>query len=264
MTITRPTFTIGVSLKMYFGLAETARWSKAVARIAATHDAFASGIVNAFVLPTFPAIASACEAFAGTAVAIGAQNLHWEDSGAWTGEVSGPVLRELGATYVEVGHAERRSAFGEIDDIVAAKTAAALRNGLTPVLCVGEPECVSAAEAAKWCVSEVRSALADASAHGPLGRVVVAYEPRWAIGAAAPAHSEHIREICDALRSTLAAIGAHPGSTVIYGGSARPGLLTQLDGAVDGLFLGRFAHNPVAVGQVLDEALALSRSTLVA
>ena len=130
--------TVGVSLKKYFGHADARRWFARVADLAARHPAVASGRVECFVIPTYLQVLPALEAFAGTPVLVGAQDLAAADSGAYTGEVSGAELAEVGVRLVEVGHAERRRLFAETEAVVAAKTAAALRNGLTPVLCLGE------------------------------------------------------------------------------------------------------------------------------
>ncbi|MEU3274495.1 triose-phosphate isomerase family protein [Saccharomonospora sp. NPDC006951] len=239
---------LGISLKLYFSHARTLEWSRDVAALAA-HEAIAGGHAELFVLPSFPSIPAVAGIFEGTPVRVGAQDLCAEDGGAFTGEVGGPLLRELGCTYAEVGHAERRRLYGEDDATVAGKTQAALRNDLVPVLCVGEPDRVSSAEAAERCVAEVESALGGSS-----GPVVVAYEPHWAIGAERPAPDSHIAEVCGTLKDRL-------GVRVIYGGSAGPGLLTRLGTSVDGLFLGRFAHDPAAVGKVMDEALALAKGS---
>lgn len=255
-------YTIGVSLKMYFGLRETVQWCEQVARIAADHEAIASGAAELFVLPVLPALLPVADIFAGTPISVGAQDLFWEDLGAWTGHVGGPILREAGARYAEVGHAERR-ALGETDEVVSAKVAAALRNELTPVICVGEESDAGTAAATQACVAELDRDLQDARERGLLAPVVVAYEPRWAIGASRPAGVEHIRAVCAGLARALGGTEAVRGHRVIYGGSAGPGLLTELDGAVTGLFLGRFAHDPYAVGQVLDEVLALRSRSLV-
>ncbi|ASR35835.1 triose-phosphate isomerase [Prauserella marina] len=237
---------LGISLKLYFSHARTLEWSRDVAALA-SHAAIEGGHAELFVLPSFPSIPAVAEIFAGTPIRVGSQDLSAEDGGAFTGEVGGPLLRELGCTYAEVGHAERRRRHGEGDAIVAAKTKAALRNDLVPVLCVGEPDRVPSADAAEHCAAEVESALG-----GSPGPVLVAYEPHWAIGAARPAPESHITEVCGTLKDRL-------GVRVIYGGSAGPGLLTRLGTSVDGLFLGRFAHDPAAVGKVLDEALALAK-----
>ncbi|MCX4787396.1 MULTISPECIES: triose-phosphate isomerase family protein [unclassified Streptomyces] len=252
-----PRVTIGVSLKMYFGHHETLNWARRIADTAAHHPAVTSGTAELFVLPAFPAIVPVAGILAGTGVRTGAQDLATEDTGPYTGEVSGTHLKEIGASYAEVGHAERRRLFGEGDTVVAAKTAAALRNGLTPVLCVGELDPVAPAEAAARTVAEAARILATAAHDGAPAPVVIAYEPQWAIGAPEPASPEHIRTVCEALTAWLATGPALTGSRVIYGGSAGPGLLTELGTGVGGLFLGRFAHDPAAVERILDEAMAL-------
>ncbi len=249
------TVTVGVSLKMYFGHAAALDWFGRVADVARAHDGVTTGAIELFVIPSFTSIPGAIDAFAGTKVAVGAQDLFWEDNGAFTGEVSGSELAELGVGMVEVGHAERRRIFNETEQIVAAKTAAALRNGIAPVLCIGEESTSAPDDAALTCIAQLRAALADA----PAGRVIVAYEPVWAIGAAQPAEPGYIRSVCRALRRALTELPGREGSIVIYGGSAGPGLLGQLGGDVDGIFLGRFAHDPAALNSVLDEALELTR-----
>ncbi|HSU70599.1 MAG TPA: triose-phosphate isomerase family protein [Micrococcaceae bacterium] len=247
--------TIGVSLKMYFGHAQTLEWMRSIADIARGHPAVRNGSLRLFALPAFPALPESRQLLAGSGVSLGAQDLFWEDSGAFTGEVGGPVLAELGCRYVEVGHAERRRIFSEDEAVVAAKTAAVLRNGLTPVLCVGERSRSTAAEAVAACREETRSALAQAA--GDDGPVVIAYEPQWAIGASEPAEPEYIRAVCRGLKNAMAATEGRTDSAVIYGGSAGPGLLPQLGADTDGLFLGRFAHDPAAFASVLDEAAAV-------
>jgi triosephosphate isomerase len=250
--------TFGVSLKMYFGAEETLRWCRNIAKIARGHDAVINGAAEIFVLPSTPVIAQVRDIFAETPISVGAQNLFWEDSGAYTGEVSAVMLRELGCRYVEVGHAERRRLFGETDHVVALKVAAALRNSLVPVICVGEAERCGAEEASAFCITEIDTALQYAPVDRGLAPVVVAYEPQWAIGAPAPALPQHIRHVCQELRRWLALQAPElSGSRVIYGGSAGSGLLSRLAHAVDGLFLGRFVHDPNAFEAVLDEVAAL-------
>jgi triosephosphate isomerase len=253
---------IGVSLKMYFGAQETLAWCRSVADITSRHPAVTTGLAELFILPGAPVIPQTLEVFADTPVKVGAQNLFWEDRGAFTGEVSGAMLRELGCRYVEVGHAERRRLFGEDDVVVAAKTAAALRNRLTPVLCIGEPDQTSVAEASARCIAEVGAALKVAARDDCLGPIVAAYEPQWAIGASQPATPEHIGGVCRALVRWLAANNALGGSRVIYGGSAGPGLLPRLGDAVGGLFLGRFAHDPRAFEAILDDVVAVRRHSV--
>lgn len=246
---------LAVSLKMYFDHEETMDWCRRVAEIAREHPAVVAGDVSLVVLPTFPAIVPAVKIFAGTRVRIGAQNLCWEDRGAFTGEVSGPYLEQIGCRYVEIGHSERRRIFAESDGILASKVSAAFRNHLTPIVCVGEPEHVSVAEAAAVCIGQLDSALRGTSPTG--ARIVAAYEPEWAIGAVRSAPVEHIASVCAALKDWIADHKFMVESQIIYGGAAAPGLLSQLGLSVDGLFLGRFAHDPAALSGVLDEVLRL-------
>ncbi|SKB02219.1 triosephosphate isomerase [Agreia bicolorata] len=246
--MTTPTL-VGVSLKMYFGHAQTLDWISRVGDLARNHPAVQNGSVEVFVIPGFVSLAASVGVLEGTPVLVGAQDLATEDAGAFTGEVSGVELAEVGARVVEVGHAERRALFGETDEIVAKRTSAALRNGLAPVLCVGEKTRSTPEDAATECLRQLDSALDGA----PAGRVIVAYEPVWAIGAAEPAAPAYVRSVCARLH---AAVADRPNSAVIYGGSAGPGLLAELGGEVDGIFLGRFAHDTDALGRVLDEAAA--------
>jgi triosephosphate isomerase len=253
-----PVFTIGVSLKMYFSHAQTLEWSRAVADICARHPAVASGLVEFFVMPTYPAIPAVLEIMKG--LTVGAQDISAEDSGAFTGEVSGAELYELGCRVVEVGHAERRNLYCETDEVVAAKVRAALRSGLVPIVCIGENEQMGIEAAVSESVGQARSALEAARVGGERGRVIFAYEPNWAIGAEQPAEPSYIRQICAGIREEMELDEEFPGPDLIYGGSAGPGLLPQVASAVSGLFLGRFAHDPSAVALILDEAYALAES----
>jgi triosephosphate isomerase (TIM) len=244
---------LGVSLKMYFGHQQTLAWCRDVARMAANHPALGNGDVTLFILPSFPALVPAQQVFAGGPVLLGAQNLYWEDLGPFTGEVSGRQLHEAGCRFVEVGHAERRRLFGEDDGAVAAKTAAALRNGLVPVICVGEDQRMPLQEAAEACAAQLAAALDTAGGQQEVP-VVVAYEPVWAIGSSEPASAEHIRGVCGRLQDWLAGQDRFGYYRVIYGGSAGPGLLARLGPEADGLFLGRFAHDVGALAMIVDEA----------
>jgi triosephosphate isomerase len=242
--------TVAISLKMYFGPARAQAYCATLASLAARHPDVTSGATELVVLPSFVAIPAALSAAGTTRLQVGAQDLATEDAGAFTGEVSGAELAELGVTHVEVGHAERRRLFGEDDAVVRAKTAAALRNGLVPLLCVGETSRLDPEAAAAVVVKQVASAIPD----GTGKRVLVAYEPVWAIGAAEPAPHAYTSAVCEAVR---AALGERLGDFgIVYGGSAGPGLVAALGDSVDGLFLGRFAHDPSAVETVLAELAA--------
>lgn len=245
-----PPVTIGVSLKTYFGHARATAWFAEVAARMRVHPAVVSGSVRVFVIPTYLQVPAALAAFADSPVLVGAQDVSAHPPGAFTGEVSAAELAEVGVAVAEVGHAERRRLFGETDADVAAKTRAALGHGILPVICLGEEDAGDPAAAVATSVAQLYAVLDGA----PAGPVVVAYEPVWAIGAAAPAEPEHVRAVAAALRAALRTAPGRAGSAVLYGGSAGPGLLDRLGHAVDGLFLGRFAHDPDALVAVIDEA----------
>lgn len=242
---------LGVSLKMYFSNKETLDWCKRVLEIAENHPAVVKNLATLFILPSTPTLAAVGSMLANSKVQLGAQDLFHQDRGAFTGEVGGPILRELGCSYVAIGHAERRDLFGETDHDVAEKLAAALRNDLIPVLCVGEKSQTSAEEAAEICIKQIEAS-GTVSDLEQLN-VVVAYEPVWAIGAEAPAPEAHILEVCSLLTKFLMGSARFKNSRVIYGGSAGPGLLTRLRGDLSGLFLGRFAHDTDNLVKVLNE-----------
>jgi triosephosphate isomerase len=245
---------IGVSTKMYLGYQASLRWLSEVRAVVDARPALAgSGDILVFVIPSFPVLAQAGTILAGSPVLLGAQNCAWAD-GPLTGEVSPGMLAELGVALVEIGHAERRVLFGEDDDVVARKVGAALDAGLTPLLCVGEPARVSPEDAADVCLRQARSAAGHDDSLLP--RLVLAYEPVWAIGADQPAEPAYVNAVVALIREGLGA-----SCPIIYGGSAGPGLLPQLT-AADGLFLGRFAHDAGNLGRVLDEALEATRGQI--
>lgn len=239
---------VGVSTKMYLGYQDSLDWLDRVRAEVSARPALA-GKVEVFVAPSFPVLESARRILAGSGVLLAAQNSS-VSGGALTGEVSPALLAELGVQLVEIGHAERRRIFGEDDDVVARKTAAVSAAGMTPLLCIGEEEQHSATEAVDYCFQQVTSALAGAP---ELESLVLAYEPVWAIGATEPAPPAYVNDVVEGLRQRLLDSGIKPG--IVYGGSAGPGLLPRL-GSVDGLFLGRFAHDAGNLGIVFDEAMA--------
>lgn len=187
---------------------------------------------------------------------LGAQDCMWEEYGAYTGEVSPAAIKSLGCSIVELGHAERRAIFGETDEQTARKAAATSAQGMVPLVCVGEvtaPGAV-ASEAVGQAVSEcavlVQAVLNAIPAEAP---VIFAYEPVWAIGKPKPAGVDHVAAVVEGIRGV---IGARPGTArVLYGGSAGPGLWGAggLGKAVDGMFLGRFAHEIEGVRKVVRE-----------
>lgn len=243
---------IAISLKLYFDVPRTRSWCEQVASLASIHPVVVAGATEVVVLPSLPALPAAVAALAGSGVRLGAQDLFHEDRGAFTGAISGADLRGVGCTYVEVGHFERRALFGEDDRLVALKTQAAWRNRLIPILCIGETSRQSVDASVVQCVRQLELVLpSDLGGAGPL---VLAYEPSWAIGAAEPAAPDHVVAVIRDVRTWLANHRAHVPARIIYGGSAGVGLLSDLGAAVDGLFLGRFAHDTTALAQILDES----------
>jgi len=207
--------------KMYKGPAETAEFCLGL------REQDLDG-VDVVVCPPFVSLAVAVQVLAGTEIAVGAQNVHWENEGAFTGEISPPMLRELGVYGAIVGHSERRQYFGETDETVGRRTRAALAAGLFVIACVGETE----AERERGETEDVlRRQLAHLEADDNL---VIAYEPVWAIGTGKTATPE----IADAAHAFVKSIIDVP---VLYGGSVKPENAAELmthGGHVDGALVG--------------------------
>jgi L-erythrulose 1-phosphate isomerase len=230
---------IGTSWKMNKTLAEARAFADG---LAASSFAF-NDAVQPFVIPPFPYIAEVAARLAKTRVKVGAQNMHWADHGAWTGEISPIMIKDCGATLVEIGHSERRTHFGETDETVALKVQAALRHGLTALVCIGDTRAeYDVGETSAALERQVRGLLKYVSGNAK-GNVIIAYEPVWSIGdggtPAAPefANEQHVK--IDALVRKLTG-DALP---ILYGGSVNPqncvALATQSN--IDGLFIGRSA-----------------------
>lgn len=242
---------LGVSLKMYFDHNRTLAWVQEISTRAS--DAAHAG-VEVVVMPSFPSLEQVARIGASNGIKVGAQDMHWAPAGPFTGEVSGTSLTQVGCDYVLIGHAERRASFGDTDDVVAKKLAAGLRAHLTPVLCVGEVREVAPQDAADQCVRQLESATSALDYAARQRPLVVAYEPVWAIGKTDPAPLEHVRTVAYALRQWADHWWGGE-ARVAYGGSAGSGLFEDFGDAIDGLFLGRYAHEPQAFGKILDEAL---------
>ena len=197
----------------------------------------------------FVDIPAALKAFRDTRIAIGAQNVHFASSGAFTGEISAEMLRDLGVRYVIVGHSERRQMFGETDEIVNQKLHAALNAGLSPILCVGETAEQRELGVTLECIAlQVKTALANVSPDR-IRRVVIAYEPIWAIGTGKTPSAEQANEVCEAIRTVVRKLyGARIARSVSiqYGGSMNQhnaeSLLAQPD--IDGGLIGGASLNP--------------------
>lgn len=214
--------------------------------------------VDLAVFPTFFGVRVLVDALAGTSVAVGAQDLHWEPGGAFTGEVSGAMLTDAGATMVIVGHSERRHVMGESDEIVARKLAAALRAGLVPILCVGELLGERDAGKEKTVVERQLASAFQGVAGDMAARVVVAYEPVWAIGTGRTASPDDAEAMHGAVRSWLSAhVGAQAVSMrILYGGSVKPdnsaGLIARDN--VDGFLVGGASLDPASFVAIAEAA----------
>ncbi|MGB5953101.1 MAG: triose-phosphate isomerase [Ornithinimicrobium sp.] len=208
------------------------------------------GQVEVAVLPPFTDIRSVQTLIQGDLLELkyGAQDLSAQDSGAYTGEISGAFLAKLGCTYVAVGHSERREYHQESDELVGKKVAAALRHGLSPILCVGEPlEVREAGNHVQVVLEQVRAALSGLDS-AQIASVVVAYEPVWAIGTGEVATPEDAQEVCAAVRSELAELaGADVAAEmrIIYGGSVKPTSVVDLmeQDDIDGALVGGASIN---------------------
>ncbi|KAL8876803.1 MAG: hypothetical protein Q9198_005066 [Flavoplaca austrocitrina] len=247
---------IGISTKMYFDLPTTTKYISSLPQPPSS--------TSLFIIPSFPALPAAQQILADkddsakqkrfSPVLLGAQNCHHEDTGPFTGEVSPLMLEQLGCSIVELGHAERRAApFNETDEIITLKALAAIRNNLVPLICIGERNrspiaSQSVGIAIGECGTQIKAILDAVPADREL---IFAYEPVWAIGADEPAPSYHIVTVVEQLKRMVQ--GRVGGVRWLYGGSAGPGIWRDLKGAVDGLFLGRFAHDMRNVDMILNE-----------
>jgi triosephosphate isomerase len=246
----RPRRIVGVSLKMYFDLPATLSYVRGVLQL--DGDAW-NARIDLFVIPDFVSLTESARILESSSIMLGAQDTFWEDAGAHTGEVSPLVLRQAGARIVEIGHAERRALFGETDEWVAKKAGAAARNGLIPLVCIGERTHHSSVSAAvgtaiQECTPQVKAVLAAVPEDQ---EVILAYEPVWAIGAKEPADADHVVNVTKELRKLAA--GRSGATRIVYGGSAGPGTFAKIAEGVDGLFLGRFAHDINNLKKVIGE-----------
>ncbi|NUP89435.1 MAG: triose-phosphate isomerase [Candidatus Sumerlaeia bacterium] len=199
--------------------------------------------VEVGVCPVFTVIPLVAPLLAGSAIRFGAQNVAWADSGAFTGEVSGEMLRELGCSYAIVGHSERRQHFGETDERVNARAKAALRWDLTPIVCVGETlKQREADETMTVVTAQVQGCFAGWTA-AEARRAIIAYEPVWAIGTgkvATPAQAQEVHAVIRALLTRLFDAGTAQSIRIQYGGSVKPDnveeLMAQPD--IDGALVG--------------------------
>jgi triosephosphate isomerase len=210
------------------------------------------------VCPPYPALRAAVEICAQSRVRIAAQNMHEQPDGAFTGEVSAPMLLELGVDAVILGHSERRQHFGETDEALARKLPAALDAGLEPILCVGETEIERDAGATEAVLQRQVSSDVTAVTDDRLGRLVIAYEPVWAIGTGRTATPDQAAEAIAFVRSLVAGRSAAAGEEVrvLYGGSVKPENAPELlaQPGIDGALVGGASLDPEAFAQIVEAA----------
>jgi triosephosphate isomerase len=218
-------------------------------RIAATQS-------DVVICPAFAALAEVVERRRGTAVKVAAQNMHEEDAGAFTGEVSAPMLAELDVEAVILGHSERRQYFNETDEALARKVPAALAHDLEPILCVGESETARDAGETEEVLERQLQADLAALEPGQIAGVVIAYEPIWAIGTGRTATPEQAQEACAFIRDVLRARAAAERVRILYGGSVKAAnaaeILSQPD--IDGALVGGASLDPEEFAAIVDSA----------
>lgn len=233
-----PDLWVGTSWKMNKTQAEAAAFADALAQADAARDPR----IQRFVVPPFPYLREVADRLRDGSVRTGAQNMHWEDAGAWTGEVSPLMLKDCGADLVELGHSERRTHFGETDETVGLKTAAAMRHGITPLICIGETLAERDAGAAEAVLErQVRAALEPVAQSDAM--LLLAYEPVWAIGdGGSPASSDYAEARHTDIKAVARTIMGRD-IPCLYGGSVNPDNCEELItcGHIDGLFIGRSA-----------------------
>jgi triosephosphate isomerase len=225
--------------KMYKTVAEAVDLAKAIRAGLESRPPY----LDVVLCPPFTALQAVAQALKGSRVAVGGQNLHWENQGAFTGEVSPVMLREVGCSFVILGHSERRQQFGETDEGVGNKARAAVAHDLTPLICVGET--LSERESGRTLEiveRQVERALRHLGAE-QASRTVISYEPVWAIGTGHAATPEQAEEVQAFIRKLVAISHGEPVADalrVLYGGSVKPDNIAELmaQGDIDGALVG--------------------------
>ncbi|WP_027133256.1 triose-phosphate isomerase [Geminicoccus roseus] len=239
-------FRVGTGWKMNHTLAMARDYAQALAAAERPEG------IDLFVLPPATALTEVVRLLEGSGVRVGAQNAHWAEKGAWTGEISMTMVADAGATLIELGHSERRAHFGETDLDVNRKVRAAIDHGLIPLVCVGETgDDKRLGAAIETNARQARMAMAGLS-HAEAAKVWLAYEPVWAIGEGGiPATPEDAKPVHAAIkRAVLDLVGVEP--PVLYGGSVNPQNAEALAVVpeVDGLFVGRSAWTAQGLLQI--------------
>jgi triosephosphate isomerase len=215
--------------------------------------------VQSVICAPFTALPAVVEAVKGTTLKVGAQNLHFEDSGAFTGEISGVMLRDLGVEFVIIGHSERRAYFAETDEIVNKKVHAAFRHGLTPIVCVGEKlEEREAGQTKEVCRVQTEAAFRGLTPE-QAAQVVVAYEPIWAIGTGKSSTAEDAGEVIGYIRGVIRGLFGEETAGKVriqYGGSVKPNNIREFmqHPEIDGALVGGASLEPASYVALVEGA----------
>jgi triosephosphate isomerase len=249
---------IGTSWKMN----RTRPQARAFAETLAASPVAVTQAARPFVIPPFTAIAEVAAILAGTRVRVGAQNMHWAKAGAWTGEISAPMILDAGASLVEIGHSERRTHFGETDETVALKTRAAVEHGLRALVCVGDTrEEYEALETSAVLERQVRAALSGVP-RTSRDSVVIAYEPVWSIGEGGVPADPDFADLQQARIKKVSSEVLGAELDVVYGGSVNldncVGLATRPH--IDGLFIGRAAWEAAGYIAIVESVIDALRA----
>lgn len=251
----KPRIWIGTSWKMNKTLAESKAYSAALA------DTPVSAHVQGFIIPPYTVLREVNQMLKDTPFKVGAQNMHWDDAGAWTGEISGSMLKDCQVEMVEIGHSERRTHFGETDESVGLKVAAAIRHQLIPLICVGETQQQKETGQTRSVLQQqVTAALQHVPDNDIEGRtLLLAYEPVWAIGeAGVPASADYADEQQQFIKQCAQDV---LGTDVpcLYGGSVNSGNCEELIARenIDGLFIGRAAWDVQGYKEILSQTSSI-------
>ncbi|MEM6445398.1 MAG: triose-phosphate isomerase [Cyanobacteria bacterium P01_D01_bin.123] len=211
------------------------------------HTAKTEGDRYVILAVPFTDLAAAVAEVKGTRVAIAAQNVHGKDTGAFTGEISAPMLKELGVEYVVIGHSERREYFGETDATVNQRLLAAQKHGLKPILCVGESKATrDAAQAEAWILRQLDEDLVGVD----LSELIIAYEPIWAIGTGDTCEACEANRIIGIIRNHLST----PDVSIQYGGSVKPANIDEImaQAEIDGVLVGGASLDADGFGRIVN------------
>ena len=229
--------------KMYKTAADAVAFAEEFKKIYAPSD------VRVAIAAPYTQLWALKKAFEGTGIGVAAQNMHWEDQGAFTGEISAPMLKEIGVDYCIIGHSERRQYFAETDETFNKKVRKALASGILPILCCGESlETRDAGQEKEFVGAQIRADFADIEAEDAK-KVTVAYEPIWAIGTGRTASPQQAQDMCAYIRTVLTELYGEDISeeiTIQYGGSVKPANATELmsQDDIDGALVGGASLKP--------------------